>query len=45
MNPAALDRRVNAKGAADDFAQRFGAAGDDEQPADLGIKPSLDQVG
>jgi hypothetical protein len=43
MNLAALDRRVGAKGATDDFAQRFGAV-DDEQPADLGIKPALDQV-
>ena len=43
MNLAALDRRVGAKGATDDFAQRFGAV-DDEQPADLGIKPALKQV-
>src|SRR6516164_5101984 len=43
MNLAALDRRVGAKGATDNFAQRLGAV-DDEQPADLGIKPALDQV-
>src|SRR3989440_11587532 len=43
MNLAALDRCVGAKGATDDFAQRFGAV-DDEQPADLGIKPALDQL-
>src|SRR5216683_4300374 len=43
MNLAALDRRVGAEGATDDFAQRLGAV-DDEQPADLGIKPALDQV-
>jgi hypothetical protein len=34
---------VGTEGATDDFAQRFGAV-DDEQPADLGIKPALDQV-
>src|SRR5262249_56082297 len=34
---------VGAEGATDDFAQRLGAV-DDEQPADLGIKPPLDQV-
>src|SRR5256884_6585703 len=43
MNLAALDRCVGTEGATDDFAQRFGAI-DDEQPADLGIKPALDQV-
>jgi hypothetical protein len=43
MNLAALDRRVGAEGATDDFAQRLGAV-DDEQPADLGIKPALNQV-
>ena len=43
MNLAALDRCVGAEGATDDFAQRLGAV-DDEQPADLGIKPALDQV-
>src|SRR6266540_606298 len=43
MNLTALDRRVGAEGATDDFAQRLGAV-DDEQPADLGIKPALDQV-
>ena len=43
MNLAALERRVGAEGATDDFAQRLGAI-DDEQPADLGIKPPLDQV-
>ena len=34
---------MGAEGATDDFAQRLGAA-DDEQPADLGIKPTLDQI-
>jgi hypothetical protein len=34
---------VGAEGATDDFAQRLGAV-DDEQPADLGIKPTLDQI-
>ena len=34
---------MGAEGATDDFAQRLGAA-DDEQPADLGIKPALDQI-
>src|SRR5256885_7155298 len=43
MKLAALDRRVSAEGATDNFAQRLGAV-DDEQPADLGIKPALDQV-
>jgi hypothetical protein len=43
MNLAALDRRLGAEGATDDFVQRLGAV-DDEQPADLGIKPALDQV-
>jgi hypothetical protein len=43
MNLAALDRLVGAEGATDDFAQRLSAV-DDEQPADLGIKPALDQV-
>ena len=43
QDPTALDRRVGAKGATDDFAQRLGAV-DDEQPADLGIKPALDQI-
>src|SRR5438309_10399416 len=43
MKLAALDRRVGAEGATDDFAQRLGAV-DDEQPADLGIKPALDQI-
>jgi hypothetical protein len=43
MNLAALDRRMGAEGATDDFAQRLGAV-DDEQSADLGIKPALDQV-
>src|SRR5258705_7647948 len=43
MNLAALDGCVGTEGATDDFAQRFGAI-DDEQPADLGIKPALDQV-
>jgi len=32
-----------AEGATNNFAQRLGAV-DDEQPADLGIKPALDQV-
>src|SRR5262245_13301379 len=41
MNLAALDRRLGAEGATDDFVQRLGAV-DDEQPADLGIKPALD---
>jgi hypothetical protein len=40
MNLAALKRRVGAEGATDDFAYRLGAV-DDEQPADLGIKPAL----
>src|SRR5262249_51406244 len=43
MNLAALDRRMGAEGATDGFAQRLGAV-NDEQPADLGIKPALDQV-
>src|SRR6266540_4854407 len=43
MKLAALDWRVGAEGATDDFAQRLGAV-DNEQPADLGIKPSLDQI-
>src|SRR6266404_4027612 len=43
MNLATLDRRVGAEGATDNFAQCFGAV-DDEQPADLGIEPALDQV-
>src|SRR5215472_12607722 len=43
MKLAALDWRVAAEGATDDFDQRLGAV-DDEQPADLGIKPALDQI-
>jgi hypothetical protein len=43
MKLATLDRCVGAEGATDDFAQRLGAV-DDEQPADLGIKPGLDQI-
>jgi hypothetical protein len=42
MNLAALNRRVGAEGATDDFAYRLGAV-DDEQPADLGIKPALSE--
>ena len=43
MKLATLDRCVGAEGVTDDFAQRLGAV-DDEQPADLGIKPALDQI-
>src|SRR5262249_40024597 len=43
MKLATLDRCVGAEGATDDFAQRLGAV-DDEQTADLGIKPALDQI-
>src|SRR5207248_11051203 len=43
MNLAALDRRVGAEAATNNFAQCLGAV-DDEQPADLGIKPAPDQV-
>src|SRR5258707_2065224 len=43
MNLATLDRRVGDEGATDTFAQCFGTV-DDEQPADLGIKPALKQV-
>ena len=34
---------MGAEGATDDFAQRLSAV-DDEQSAELGIKPALDQV-
>jgi hypothetical protein len=42
MNLAALNRRVGPEGATDDFVYRLGAV-DDEQPADLGIKPALSE--
>ena len=43
MHLTTLDRRMRAKGVADGLFERLGPV-DDEQAADLRIKPAFDQI-